>query len=185
MFGVFIPTTKTAFDELRVHLNLYEQASGAKLNLEKSIIVPIALTANPDWLETTGCIIAEDREVIKYLGAPYGSNITSIAVQNFCLDKLCKRIQTYSSQHITFTGRVQIIKQVLLSMPVYHLMYLNLPVSARTKINRLCKDFLWGYSKQGNRKTPLVAWNRLVKLKKHGGLAIKDITTQNTALLAR
>jgi hypothetical protein len=62
-------------------------------------------------------------------------------------------------------------------------MYMKLPIATRTKIHRLCKYFLWGYSKEGKRKTRLVAWSR--RAKKHGGLAIKDINAQNTALLAR
>jgi hypothetical protein len=86
-------------------------------------------------------------------------------------------------QFISFTSKIHLIlKQVLMLMPVYHLMYMKLPVATRTHINWLCKDFLWGYSKEGKQKTPLVAWSKLCRVKKHGGLAIKDIHVQNTAL---
>jgi hypothetical protein len=83
--GVFIPATLIAFRELTEHISVYEKASGARLNLLKSIIVPIALTPIPDWLNLTGCQIAADREPIKYLGASYGSNLTALTIQNFCL----------------------------------------------------------------------------------------------------
>jgi hypothetical protein len=183
--GVFIPANQSAFNELQSHIQLYEKASGAKLNLEKSIIVPIALQQIPDWLTETRCIIAAEGEVIKYLGAPYGNKLTSQTTQKFCLEKLSKRITTYAPQFLTFTGRVQIVKQVLMSMPTYHLMYLNLPAATHNKINRICKDFIWGYNKEGEQKTPLISWERLCRFKKHGGLAIKDVKTQNLALLAR
>jgi hypothetical protein len=179
---IFIHANQNAFNELQSHINLYEKASGAKLNLEKSIIVPIAMQRIPDWLNETGCIIAAEGEVIKYLGAPYGNKLTSQTTQKFCLDKLTKRITTYAPQFLTFTGRIQIVKQVLMSMPTYHLMYLNLPAATHHKI---CKDFIWGYNKEGKQKTPLVAWEWLCRFKKHGGLAIKDVKTQNIALLAR
>jgi hypothetical protein len=41
--GVFIPATNNAYCQLKEHLNLYEKASGAKLNLQKSVVVPIAM----------------------------------------------------------------------------------------------------------------------------------------------
>jgi hypothetical protein len=181
----FIPATKDAFSKLQEHLKLYEQALGARLNLQKAIIVPIAEQNRQSWLGNTGYIIADHREIIKYLGAPYGTKITVLQIQNFCLEKLSKRITTFLPQFIAFTGRMQIIKQVLMSMPVYHLMYLNLSSTTQTVINRLCKYFLWGYNKSGKRKTPLVSLSRLCRAKKHHGLGLKDISKQNIALLAR
>jgi hypothetical protein len=108
--GVFIPANQNAFNELQSHINLYEKASGAKLNLKKSIIVPIAMQRIQDWLNEIGCIIAAEGEVIKYLGAPYGNKLTSQTTQKFCLDKLTKRITTYAPQFLTFTCRIQIVK---------------------------------------------------------------------------
>jgi hypothetical protein len=53
------------------------------------------------------------------------------------------------------------------------------------KINRMCREFLWGFNKVGNRKVPLISWERLVRLRKNGGLGIKDTTTHALALMAR
>jgi hypothetical protein len=42
-----------------------------------------------EWIENTGCAIAKDGELHKYLGASFGVNLTTLAVQNFALqDKL-------------------------------------------------------------------------------------------------
>lgn len=40
--GIFIPTTENNFKKLKEILLLYELASGAKLNLSKSVIIPLA-----------------------------------------------------------------------------------------------------------------------------------------------
>jgi hypothetical protein len=45
--GIFIPATEQAFEALRNNISLYESASGAKLNLQKSVITPIALSSFP------------------------------------------------------------------------------------------------------------------------------------------
>jgi hypothetical protein len=41
--GIFIPATQHAFNLLKSYLDLYEKASGAKLNLQKSIIIPLSM----------------------------------------------------------------------------------------------------------------------------------------------
>jgi hypothetical protein len=56
--GIFIPATEIAFTALLKCLTTYEAASRAKLNLQKSIITPIALCPIPNWLTNTGCAIA-------------------------------------------------------------------------------------------------------------------------------
>jgi hypothetical protein len=182
---IFIPTSETAFSELKNCIGLYETTSGSKLNLQKSVITSIALDTIPSWIRSTGCCILKEGETQKYLGAPFGNNLSSAAVQNFCLDKLAKRIATLKPRNISFPSRVQLIKQVLLAMPVYHMMYTYMPKKSIKKIQRMCREFLWGFNKNGGRKVPLIAWARITKLRKHGGLGINDIKVQATALMAR
>jgi hypothetical protein len=86
--------------------------------------------------------------------------------------------------HIIYR-KIQLIKQVLLEKPIYHMMYTYLQKSTVSKIERLCKEFLWGHNKQGGQKVSLVVWSRLTKMQKHGGLGIKDTSIQATALMAR
>jgi hypothetical protein len=57
--------------------------------------------------------------------------------------------------------------------------------STITKIERMCREFLWGYNKQGGRKIPLVALDKMLKLCKHSGLGRKDTAIHATALMAR
>jgi hypothetical protein len=137
--GIFIPAAESAFSELQNCLTYYEEASGAKLNLQKSIITPIAMDAIPQWIKSTGCSITKDGEIHKYLGAPFGTNLASAAIQNFCLDKLAKRITALKPRCISFPGRILLIKQVLQAMPVYHMMYTHLQKSTSTKIERMCR----------------------------------------------
>jgi hypothetical protein len=65
------------------------------------------------------------------------------------------------------------------------MMYTHLRKLTITKIEQMCREFLWGHNKMGSRKVPLVAWARIIKLQKHGGLGIKDTSVHATALMAR
>lgn len=44
---VFIPTTKESFCKLQIVLKLYKTTLGAKLNLSKSMIIPLAMPDIP------------------------------------------------------------------------------------------------------------------------------------------
>jgi hypothetical protein len=81
---------------------MHEKASSSKLNLQKSVITPIALDNIPGRIHNTGCLILKDGKITKYLGAPFGNNLSSAVVQNFCLDKLAKRIKALKPRNISF-----------------------------------------------------------------------------------
>lgn len=95
--GIFIPTNKQRFTKLQEALRLYELASGAKLNLAKPIIIPLALLVIHQWLHDTSCIISNPGEVQKYLGAPFGQQLKQIDMYNFFLDRVIKRISGWAN----------------------------------------------------------------------------------------
>ncbi|CAM6097625.1 unnamed protein product [Calypogeia fissa] len=183
--GVFIPASELAFNQLKDALSIYELASGARLNLAKFVIIPLALPDIPIWLRQSGGVISEAGMVHKYLGAPIGWDLKPTVLHNFCFDKLGARLALWSARLLTFTGRVLLIKHVFQAIPVYHSMLLHAPDMVCTKMNRLCKDFLWGFNKQGGRKLPLVAWDKLALPKIFGGLGFKSLKYHSRALLSR
>lgn len=91
-FGCPHPNTQSLIQEVEDVISLNEQASGAKLHLWKSIIIPIGMDSVPNWLIPKGCQIFESGNVTKYMGAPLGIGITLTEIQEFCLDRVCKHI---------------------------------------------------------------------------------------------
>lgn len=66
------------------------------------------------------------------------------------------------------------------------MMYMATPKKMAKKINRIFKDFLWGFdNKIGKPKTPLVVWSWLTQPKEDGGLGFKDYMTHADVLLSR
>lgn len=61
--GIFIPADKACFKKLQEALKIYELVSRAKLNLAKSMIVPLAMMEIPQWLQETRCMISKPGEV--------------------------------------------------------------------------------------------------------------------------
>lgn len=60
---MFLETPEENFMQAREALSLFEKISRAKLNMEKSTLVPIDDFPQPDWLTTTGCKITQPGEV--------------------------------------------------------------------------------------------------------------------------
>lgn len=67
--GMFIPAIEGAFHEARDAIVVYEAASGACLNLKKSVVIPFRVCNLRLWLVNSGCIISPPGTVQKYLGA--------------------------------------------------------------------------------------------------------------------
>lgn len=134
------------------------------MNLAKLVIVPLAVPKIPQWLRDIGCTISGLGEVQKYLGAPFGNQIRPTNMHNFCLDRINKHIAGCANRLLSFTRKVLLIQHVLQSITTYHMMYTSASVTTLEQINRLFKNFLWGFDKTtGHRKTPLVAWHKLTQ----------------------
>lgn len=111
--GIFIPANEQTFKKIQDALKIYELALGAKLNLKKSVIVPLAMPSIPEWLRNTRCTISQPGEIQKYPGAPFGNQIKAIDMFNFCLDRISKHISGWANHLLTFTGKVILIQHVL------------------------------------------------------------------------
>ncbi|KAL2610597.1 hypothetical protein R1flu_029170 [Riccia fluitans] len=74
--GIMLQATEDIFNELKDSIATYEIISGAKLNISKSTIIPVAMESTPSWLHRTGCYVASEGEIIRYLGVPIGWNVT-------------------------------------------------------------------------------------------------------------
>jgi hypothetical protein len=104
--GIFIPASEEAFQAVQAILQQYKLATGAKLNLHKLVVIPMALQEIPTWLSTSGCILSPLGAVQKYLGAPFGWALTAGQLHLFCMEKLSKRLSTWATKLLTFAGRM-------------------------------------------------------------------------------
>jgi hypothetical protein len=171
--GMFIPPIEGAFLATHRCLEVYESASGAKLNLQKSVIIPFCLPSIPAWLIATQCHISIAGEIHKYLGAPWGFEIADTDLHNFYVAKISDRLKTWSKKLLSLPGRILLVKHVLQAIPIYHMMFIRLPNKTTTRIKQICRDFLWGFNQEGGRKTTLISWRKLTRKKCEGGIGFK------------
>ncbi|KAL0284166.1 UNVERIFIED_CONTAM: putative ribonuclease H protein [Sesamum radiatum] len=87
------------------------------------------------------------------------------------------------SIQLSFAGRLQVIKSVLMSLNVYWAMAFILPKGVIRAVEKKMRNFLWkGNSVVGY---PKVAWSDVCRPIEEGGLGIRDILALNKALMSR
>ncbi|GJV85890.1 putative RNA-directed DNA polymerase [Tanacetum coccineum] len=125
---------------------------------------------------------AEGDLPVQYLGVPL---ISSRLLNRDCkilIEKARNRIGDWKNKSLSFAGRLQLCKSVILSMQVYWASVLVIPMGIINDIQQLVRGFLWcnGEYKRGKAK---VAWDDICLPKREGGLGLRSLEVFNLALM--
>jgi hypothetical protein len=85
-----------------------------------------------------------------------------------------QKLANSKSQRLTLAGRITLCKPVLAKVPIYTMQSTIVPKSVCVAVEKLCRDFIWGYS-EAMERAHLVRWDSVCKPKMEGGLGIKRI----------
>ncbi|KAL3694356.1 hypothetical protein R1sor_008007 [Riccia sorocarpa] len=177
--GVLIRADPENFTALQEAIQLYKDISGAKLNMAKSTIIPIAMERSPDWLSRFECYVAREGKVIRYLGHPIGWNVKDTQKSDFILGKLQGRLGSWTYRMLSFSGRMVVMKHILKVMPNHLFTSLTINQKAADMLEAVCRKFVWGQSESGKDRIPLIAWKQVAKAKRDGGLAVTSFLIQS------
>ncbi|KAK4384138.1 hypothetical protein Sango_3088000 [Sesamum angolense] len=120
---------------------------------------------------------------LRYLGLPLLASRLSISDCKPLLLKIDSRIKGWESIQLSFAGRLQLIKSVLMSLKVYWAMAFILPKGVIREVEKKMRTFLWkGNSAVGY---PKVAWSVVCKPIEEDGQGIRDILALNKAPMSR
>ncbi|KAL0291270.1 UNVERIFIED_CONTAM: hypothetical protein Sangu_2539200 [Sesamum angustifolium] len=121
-------------------------------------------------LTTFFCCVPRGLLPLRYLGLPLIQHGFLSQIVNHCFRRLTAASKDEGVQ-ISFAGRVQLIKSVLISFEVYWAMAFILPKGIIKEMIKRLRTFLWkGTSAYGY---PKVAWEAVCRPIEEGGLASK------------
>lgn len=83
------------------------------------------------------------------------------------------------------TGRLSLIKTVLTTIVIYHMLSLDLPPWVFKSITKICHSFFWRGSEEAKGGHCLVSWEQICKPLEYGGLGIHRPDLLNDALQIR
>ncbi|XP_024160347.1 uncharacterized protein LOC112167549 [Rosa chinensis] len=168
-------------------LNIYERASGQKVNFAKSSVVfsnnvQPALKFTLDSILGVKCVSEHDW----YLGLPLRVGRSKTKRFQYLKDKVSKKLVNWKSKILSCAGKEILIKAKAVAqvMPTYAMNCYLLPKILCDDIHQLCASFFWGATDE-KKKIHWRSWEKLCLTKHEGGMGFKNIYAYNLAMLAK
>lgn len=177
--------TRENLDRALNVINRFSAASGAKLNLHKS--VGLWLSPRPrvwQWGEEAGLKWLEKGEVTRYLGYPFGIDIPQKEKDAKMLQQIRKHLLSWSTNKLSLARRILIANQVVLSSIWYLAFCTDLSGKALKLARAAVRNYVWS-GKRDTRARARVKWSTTVLPIIRGGVKILDPEWQASALLVK
>ncbi|KAL3682234.1 hypothetical protein R1sor_000256 [Riccia sorocarpa] len=156
--GICITAEEKQFESLKEVIREFESASGACLNLQKSILMQLTRTA---------------------------TSMDETAITREIVQKLVKKLKHWSNRLLSWPAKTILLKHVLAAKPLYQLMLVDMCKDGLEELERLWRNFLWGWNEERNPRHALIAWQRIAQEKKNGGLGWTSFKVMADALHVR
>lgn len=165
-------------------LEVFMKALGMEINKEKSCTF---IFNSPNSIKAHLTRVLGFRQgnlPTKCLGIQLDLNPNRMKSWQSTLEKIKKRLASWSFRSLNVASRIVLLKSVLLSIPIYPLSIMAAPKGVFAKMREILGKFLWGGPKQ-QRKSTLVSWKNVIKRKEEGGLGVRDPEILNKVLGAK
>lgn len=141
--SLFLDSTEDNFKVALDVIVVYERISGARLNLENSIILQLDKEVELAWFSGLGCRITQQDEILVYLGT-MEVKLLALKEANFLLDQIRKQITHWNNHMLSMQGHLVLLRHVLWVVQIYHLMAMTLNKGGFDDLEKLCREFIWG-----------------------------------------
>ncbi|XP_062075630.1 uncharacterized protein LOC133779723 [Humulus lupulus] len=176
--------THSAVFTLKAALDDFSSATGLTINSAKSQIFFGGVSSHVRTFISQEMNLMVGSFPLKYLGVPMRPTKWRHEDCDLILQKIRLRLNSWSSRHLSYAGRVQLIHSVLFGLRNFWMGIFVLPQSVVKEIEKLCRSFLWGSA--GLRSKPhLASWKKVCLPKAYGGLGFRDGALWNRAILAK
>ena len=117
----------------------FEAASGLRINMKKSSIIPMGRVDNVESLAR------EAGYKVDVLPTTYlGANHKVESVWNVVEERFRIRLALWKQQYISKGGRLTLKRSILSNMPIYFMSLLRIPRKVKMRLEKIQREFLWG-----------------------------------------
>lgn len=175
---VFVEGTKRSVEGILEVFEEFDKMSGLKISLEKSTLFMAGFTAQKQEEILNHFPFEAGKLAVRYLGLPLLTKCMTVTDFLPLVEKIRKRIGSWTWRFLSYAGRVQLINSVIASLTSFWMAAFRLPSGCIKEIERLCSAFLWS-GPELNSKKEKIAWTEVVKMKKEGGMGIRSLREMN------
>lgn len=166
-------------------INRFSAASGAKLNLHKSVGLWLAPRPRTwHWGEEACLRWLEKGEVTRYLGYPFGIDMPQKEKDAKMMSQIRKHLIRWSSNKLSLAGRIMVSNQVVLSSIWYLASCTDFSGKSLKLARAAVRNYMWS-GKLDTRARARVKWSTAVLPIVRGGVKILDPEWQTSALLVK
>jgi hypothetical protein len=168
-------------------LDLYCRWSGQAVNISKSSIHFSKNTATSTINSISGFFFPFKRASIssKYLGMPFFFGKSKFVAFKDVLEKVLGKIEEWRAKTLSQADHTVLIKLVAASIPIYDMSTFLLPTSFNNSLDRLFKNFWWGFPKDKSKNLSLKSLSSICILKAAEGLGFRRMHHFNLSLIAK
>ncbi|KAL0394851.1 UNVERIFIED_CONTAM: hypothetical protein Slati_4451300 [Sesamum latifolium] len=164
-------------------LTIFAYLSGLHVSPQKSHLLLSRAASNSRDALLAVLDFQEGVFSLRYLGLPLLASRLTIADCKPLLLKIDSRLNGWEGTMLSFAGRVQLIKSMLIALQVYWAMAFILSKTIIRTIEKKLRSFLWkGSTGTGYAK---VSWNQVCRPTEEGGLGIRNLLALNRGLMSK
>jgi len=161
---------------LKALLRGFEMVSGLKVNFQKSFLIGVNVLSEFMGMELSFLNCSEATLPFMYLGLPVGANARKLSTW----EPVLERLNAWGNKYIGLGGRIVL----LISVPIFYLSFLKMPIKVIKKLVAIQRKFLWG-GVGGSNQICCVRWRKVCQPRTKGGLGVRDLKLANVSLLAK
>uniref|UniRef100_A0A803PJL2 Reverse transcriptase domain-containing protein n=1 Tax=Cannabis sativa TaxID=3483 RepID=A0A803PJL2_CANSA len=146
-------------------LDVYERATGQKVNFQKSSLY---FSPNVELRDQT--LISDFMRIPvrssfeKYLGLPQHIGQTKKQLFHYLHDKVWGHLHNWKNKVFSKGGKETLLKSVIQAIPMYSMACFRLPVATCHSLESIMANFWWGVNDNNRPKTHWQSWNKLYRV---------------------
>lgn len=175
---VFTDGTKRSVEGILTVFKNFASISGLKISLEKSTLYTVGIQDNTREDILREFPFASGQLPVRYLGLPLLTKRMTVSDYLPLVEKVRKRMSSWTGRFLSHAGRLQLIKSVITSLANFWMAAFRLPGSCLKEIERLCSAFLWSGPELKTTKAK-VSWREVCFPKNEGGLEMRPLKEIN------
>lgn len=152
--------------------------SGLKISLEKSTLYTAGIQESAEKDILTTFSFSTENLPVRYLGLPLLTKRMTVSDYLPLVEKVRKRMSSWTGRFLSHAGRLQLIKSVITSLANFWMAAFRFPGSCLKDIESLCSAFLWSGPDLKTTKAK-ISWKDICFPKEEGGLGLRPLKDLN------